>query len=74
MSEFLIELDPKSPRSREQQLDEIRVAMENIPGIVTAVEQPIAHLISHMLSGVKAQVGIKVYVMISIFFGKRLKQ
>jgi len=61
MSEFLIELDPKSPRSREQQLDEIRVAMENIPGIVTAVEQPIAHLISHMLSGVKAQVGIKVY-------------
>ena len=61
MSEFLIELDPKSPRSREQQLDEIRVAMENIPGIVTAVEQPIAHLISHMLSGVKAQVGIKIY-------------
>lgn len=61
MSEFLIELDPKSLRSREQQLDEIRVAMENIPGIVTAVEQPIAHLISHMLSGVKAQVGIKVY-------------
>lgn len=61
MSEFLIELDPESPRSREQQLDEIRVAMENIPGIVTAVEQPIAHLISHMLSGVKAQVGIKVY-------------
>ena len=61
MSEFLIELDPKSPRSREQQLEEIRVAMENIPGIVTAVEQPIAHLISHMLSGVKAQVGIKVY-------------
>ena len=61
MSEFLIELDPESPRSREQQLDEIRKAMENIPGIVTAVEQPIAHLISHMLSGVKAQVGIKVY-------------
>jgi CzcA family heavy metal efflux pump len=61
MSEFLIELDPGSPRSREQQLDEIRTAMENIPGIVTAVEQPIAHLISHMLSGVKAQVGIKIY-------------
>ena len=31
------------------------------PGIVTAVEQPIAHLISHMLSGVKAQIGIKIY-------------
>ncbi|MDX1925291.1 MAG: efflux RND transporter permease subunit [Pirellulaceae bacterium] len=61
MSEFLIELDPKSPRSREEQLDEIRKSMENIPGIVTAVEQPLAHLISHMLSGVKAQVGIKIY-------------
>lgn len=61
MSEMLIELDPKSPRSREEQLNEIRAAMENIPGIVTAVEQPIAHLISHMLSGVKAQVGIKIY-------------
>lgn len=61
MSELLIELDPDSPRSREEQLEEIRSAMHNIPGIVTAVEQPIAHLISHMLSGVKAQVGIKIY-------------
>lgn len=61
MSEIIIELDPESPRSREEQLTEIREAMEDIPGIVTAVEQPIAHLISHMISGVKAQVGIKVY-------------
>jgi CzcA family heavy metal efflux pump len=61
MSEFIIELDPQSPRSREQQLASIRQAMDQIPGIVTAVEQPIAHLISHMLSGVKAQVGIKIY-------------
>ena len=28
---------------------------------MTSVEQPLAHLISHMLSGVKAQVGIKLY-------------
>jgi len=28
---------------------------------VIAVEQPLAHLISHMLSGVKAQIGIKLY-------------
>lgn len=61
MSEVIIELDPKSPRSREEQLQEIRGAMDEIPGIVTAVEQPIAHLISHMLSGVKAQIGIKLY-------------
>lgn len=61
MSEFLLELEPDSPRSREQQLETIREAMEHIPGIVTAVEQPIAHLISHMLSGVKAQIGVKIY-------------
>lgn len=61
MSELILELHPESPRSREEQLDEIREAMADIPGIVTAVEQPIAHLISHMLSGVKAQIGIKIY-------------
>ncbi|MEW4491047.1 efflux RND transporter permease subunit [Thalassoglobus sp. JC818] len=61
MSEIILELDPESEQSREDQLTEIREAMADIPGIVTAVEQPIAHLISHMLSGVKAQIGIKVY-------------
>ena len=61
MSEIIIELDSGSPRRREQQLAEIRGAMADVPGIVTAVEQPIAHLISHMLSGVKAQIGIKLY-------------
>ncbi len=60
-SEYILELDPESPRSREEQLAEIRDAMKDIPGIVTSVEQPIAHLISHMLSGVKAQIGIKIY-------------
>ncbi|MCA9224427.1 MAG: efflux RND transporter permease subunit, partial [Planctomycetales bacterium] len=61
MTEFIIELDPESSRSREQQLTEIREAMGDITGIVTTVEQPIAHLISHMISGVKAQIGIKLY-------------
>ena len=61
MSEYILELDPRSPRTREQQLAEIRETVAEIPGIVTAVEQPIAHLISHMISGVKAQIGIKLY-------------
>lgn len=61
MSEYILELDPDSVRGREGQLDEIREAMDEIPGIVTAVEQPISHLISHMISGVKAQIGIKIY-------------
>lgn len=60
-SELIIDLDPNSHRSRESQIDEIREAMADIPGVVSAVEQPISHLISHMLSGVKAQIGIKLY-------------
>ena len=61
MTEFIISFDPKSGRSREEVLDEIREAMADIPGIVTSVEQPLAHLISAMLSGVQAQVAIKLY-------------
>lgn len=61
ISEFIITFDPESGRSREAVLDDIRSSMEDIPGIVISVEQPLAHLISHMVSGVKAQVGIKIY-------------
>ncbi|GIW98898.1 MAG: multidrug transporter AcrB [Pirellulaceae bacterium] len=61
VTEVIISFDPEIDRSREEVLEEIRRAMEDIPGIVTSVEQPLAHLISHMLSGVKAQVGIKIY-------------
>ena len=60
-SELIIDFDPTSTRNREEQLDEIREAMADIPGVVFSVEQPISHLISHMISGVKAQIGIKIY-------------
>ncbi len=61
VSEYILELDPDSPRSREEQLEAIRHAVADVPGIITATEQPLAHLISHMLSGVKAQIAVKVY-------------
>lgn len=60
-SEYIIDLDPKSANTREVQLAKIRDDLTEIPGIVFAVEQPISHLISHMLSGVKAQIGVKLY-------------
>lgn len=60
-TEFIAEIDPRSPRSREEILESIREALADIPGIVTSVEQPLAHLISAMLSGVQAQVAIKLY-------------
>lgn len=61
VSEIIISLDPNSPHDRAHLLDGIRDSMDDVPGITVAVEQPLAHLISHMLSGVQAQIGIKLY-------------
>ena len=61
-SEFIATISPSSERSREEVLQEIRETLSaDVPGVVISVEQPLAHLISHMLSGVMAQVGIKLY-------------
>lgn len=65
MTEFVITFDTSkaNSRSREEVLADIREAASpaEIPGIVTAVEQPLAHLISAMLSGVQSQVAIKIF-------------
>ncbi|QDT10169.1 efflux RND transporter permease subunit [Planctomycetes bacterium K23_9] len=59
VTELFLEIADKA--DREKTIDEIRHAMEEIPGVVSSTEQPLAHLISHMISGVKAQIGIKLY-------------
>jgi HME family heavy-metal exporter len=61
VSEIIVSFDPDSGRSREEILEDIREELSQVPGVVIAAEQPLQHLISHMLSGVKAQVGIKLY-------------
>ena len=61
VTEIIATINPSTERTREEVIDEISEALADVPGIVTAVEQPLAHLISHMLSGVKAQVAIKLY-------------
>jgi HME family heavy-metal exporter len=61
VSEIIISFDPNSGRSREEILEEIREELTQIPGVTISAEQPLQHLISHMLSGVKAQIGIKLY-------------
>ncbi|MHC4849068.1 MAG: efflux RND transporter permease subunit [Planctomycetota bacterium] len=61
-SEVIVSFDPESPRSREEILAEIRERMAEVfPGVATSVEQPLAHLLSHLLSGVYAQVAVKVF-------------
>lgn len=61
VTEYVATVSQDSTQSREGLLEEIDEALADIPGIVTSVEQPLAHLISHMLSGVKAQVAIKLF-------------
>jgi HME family heavy-metal exporter len=61
VSEIIVSFDPQSRRTRDEILAEMREELTQVPGVVIAAEQPLAHLISHMLSGVKAQVGIKLY-------------
>jgi len=62
MSEVIVSFDPESERTREEILADIREEMKvTFPGVATAVEQPLAHLMSALLSGVNAQVAIKVF-------------
>ncbi|QDV44639.1 Cobalt-zinc-cadmium resistance protein CzcA [Stieleria neptunia] len=59
VTELFLEIADEA--DREETITEIRQAMDEIPGVVSSTEQPLAHLISHMISGVKAQIGIKLY-------------
>ncbi len=59
-SEYIASIS-ESHRSRETIINDIRDRLTTVPGIIFGVEQPLTHLMSHMVSGVKAQVGIKLY-------------
>jgi CzcA family heavy metal efflux pump len=60
--EYLLSVNPASGRERDeilaQLLADLRAAA---PGVDIETEQPMSHLISHMLSGVNAQIAIKVF-------------
>ena len=61
-SEYILSMNPHSGRSREELLRELLKGLkEDLPGVDFEAEQPLAHLISHMLSGVQAQIAIKIY-------------
>lgn len=61
VSEAIVNFDPESSRTREEVIEEIRDKMSyEFPGVAYSAEQPLAHLLSHLLSGVTAQVAIKI--------------
>ncbi|MES2570920.1 MAG: efflux RND transporter permease subunit, partial [Verrucomicrobiota bacterium] len=59
-SEIEVELKD-SGRSREAILNDIRARLDQIPGIAVNIGQPISHRIDHLLSGVRAQIAIKLF-------------
>ncbi|QRQ84760.1 efflux RND transporter permease subunit [Cupriavidus oxalaticus] len=58
-SEIDIDLT-RSDRSREQVMAAIRAQLASLPASV-AIGQPISHRLDHLLSGVRAQVALKIY-------------
>lgn len=61
-SEYILSMYPHSGRSREEMLRQLLDGLkEELPGVELEAEQPLAHLISQMLSGVNAQIAIKIY-------------
>jgi CzcA family heavy metal efflux pump len=60
--EYILSMNPESGRHREEIIQELLTELRTeVPGVDIEVEQPLSHLISHMVSGVYAQIAIKIY-------------
>ncbi|HVR95131.1 MAG TPA: efflux RND transporter permease subunit, partial [Thermoanaerobaculia bacterium] len=62
-SEIDIDFKPTehSERSRDEVLGDIRGKLAMLPGVFTSVGQPISHRLDHLLSGIRAQIAVKLY-------------
>jgi HME family heavy-metal exporter len=61
-TEYIVSMNPHAGKRREEILAELLETLrDEAPGVDLEVEQPLAHLISHMVSGVYAQIAIKIH-------------
>ena len=51
----------ESDRSRDDVLTDIRRQIALVPGVVVNIGQPISHRLDHLLSGVRAQIAVKLF-------------
>ncbi|MDB5311299.1 MAG: cnrA [Gemmataceae bacterium] len=62
VGEYILTMNPDSGVSRDDFLKTVLAELRaGVPGVEIDAEQPLSHLISHMLSGVNAQVAVKVF-------------
>ncbi len=64
-AEILIELKPiqkwKAFHSKDELIQELEHRLEDLPGINLNMTQPIAHNLDELLTGVRAQLAVKIY-------------
>ncbi len=60
--EYILSMNPQAGTRRDEFLKTLLADLRaEVPGVDFEAEQPLAHLISHMLSGVNAQMAVKIY-------------
>ena len=61
-TEITLTLHPDNRLNKDQIVKLLQdETLHDVPGVTLEIEQPISHFISHMLTGVSAEIGIKVF-------------
>ena len=62
VGEYILTMNPDAGTRRDEFLKTVLADLRaEVPGVEIEAEQPLSHLISHMLSGVNAQVAVKIF-------------
>jgi heavy metal efflux system protein len=65
ISDVIVTLKPREQwttvRTKEELVEKMRKALENLPGVASSFSQPIALRVDELVSGVKSAVGIKIF-------------